>query len=233
MAKPTPKKSKQQQNKAQPQPAGDFIRWANEISPPSSESKIHTAETSANYPNTPNVPCGSCNACCKSSYFIHINKSERDTLKHIPKALLFPAPGQVNGNMLMGFDESGKCPMLVEEKCSIYLHRPQTCREYDCRIFAAAGINAGSSEKKHVNEQVKQWVFDHQQQDKASLASELHTAIQRAAEFLQTNGDKFEQKLTNPTQIALLAISLSELFSTQQNLSEDEILSHIQEKLKR
>ena len=50
------------------------------------------------------------------------------------------------GNMLLGYDENGHCPMLIDDKCSIYEHRPITCRSYDCRIFPAAGIVAGDDD---------------------------------------------------------------------------------------
>ncbi|HET7720760.1 MAG TPA: YkgJ family cysteine cluster protein, partial [Acidimicrobiales bacterium] len=85
------------------------------------------------------VPCGTCTACCTSSQFVHIGPDERDTLSRIPKALLFPAPGQPKGHVVMGYDERGHCPMFVDGACSIYEHRPRTCRTYDCRVFPAAG----------------------------------------------------------------------------------------------
>ena len=93
------------------------------------------------------VQCGECNACCASSYFIHIRPDETQTLTAIPKALLFPAPGLPKGNVLMGYNEHGCCPMLTGGKCSIYEHRSQTCRSYDCRIFTAAGIIPDEAEK--------------------------------------------------------------------------------------
>ena len=86
------------------------------------------------------VPCGECTACCTSSHFIRIESDEGDTLAHIPEALRFPAPGRPPGDMLMGYDQRGHCPMLVDNKCSIYDHRPRVCRSFDCRIFAASGI---------------------------------------------------------------------------------------------
>ena len=89
------------------------------------------------------VPCGECNACCRSSYFIHIKPEEAQTLARISKKFLFPAPGLPRGNVLLGYDEHGHCPMLVDDKCSIYEHRPISCRNYDCRIFLAALITAG------------------------------------------------------------------------------------------
>ncbi|MGZ4755734.1 MAG: hypothetical protein ACXWA9_12555, partial [Acidimicrobiia bacterium] len=66
------------------------------------------------------VPCGGCTACCTSSQFIHIEPDETRTLARIPAALLFPAPQMPKGNVLLGYDEHGHCPMLVDDECSIY-----------------------------------------------------------------------------------------------------------------
>ncbi len=96
------------------------------------------------------VPCGSCTGCCTSSQFVHIAPDETDTLAHIPSALLFPAPRMPRGNVLLGYDEHGHCPMLVDGACSIYAHRPRTCRIYDCRVFAAAGVELDEGEKVHI-----------------------------------------------------------------------------------
>src|SRR5262245_45885670 len=86
------------------------------------------------------VPCDGCTACCRSSQFVHIAPDETDTLAHIPPALLFPAPQMTRGHVVLGYDERGHCPMLADDGCSIYEHRPRTCRTYDCRVFAAAGV---------------------------------------------------------------------------------------------
>jgi len=37
-------------------------------------------------------PCDGCTACCTSSQFVHIGPEETDTLAHIPRELVFPAP---------------------------------------------------------------------------------------------------------------------------------------------
>ena len=36
--------------------------------------------------------------------------------------------------------------MLVDGRCSIYEHRPRTCRTYDCRIFTATGLDVGAND---------------------------------------------------------------------------------------
>ncbi len=116
------------------------------------------------------VPCGTCTACCTSSQFVHIGPDERDTLSHIPKALLFPAPGLPKGNVVMGYDERGHCPMFVDGACSIYEHRPRTCRTYDCRVFPAAGLEPDHDGRAEIAAQVRRWRFDVPEPDDATAA---------------------------------------------------------------
>src|ERR671913_1128381 len=105
------------------------------------------------------VPCGTCTACCTASQFVHIAPDERDTLAHIPKALLFPAPRLPAGHVLMGYDERGHCPMLRDGACTIYAHRPRTCRTYDCRVFPAAGL-APARVQVEIARRSARWRFD-------------------------------------------------------------------------
>ncbi len=51
------------------------------------------------------MPSGDCTACCTSSQFVHVEPGEEDTLAHVPKELLSPAPGLPGGHVLMGYDE--------------------------------------------------------------------------------------------------------------------------------
>ncbi len=105
------------------------------------------------------VPCGSCIACCSSSQFVHVEPDETDALAHIPAELLFPAPGMPRGHRLMGYDERGRCPMLTDAGCSIYAHRPRTCRTYDCRVFPAAEVYPDEDQKAAIAERARQWRF--------------------------------------------------------------------------
>jgi len=155
------------------------------------------------------VPCGDCTACCTSSYFIHIAPEELETLARIPDQLLFPAPGQPKGNVLMGYDKNGHCPMLVDNRCSIYAHRPQTCRTYDCRIFPAAGIAVSEPEKALIAQRAQQWRFDYPtQRDRRE-----HAAVQAAATFLNERAECFPNGVPkHSTQLAVLAIEVYEVF---------------------
>jgi len=111
---------------------------------------------------------------------------------------------------MMGYLPDGACPMLEAGKCSIYRERPQTCRDYDCRIFAAAGIDAGGPDKHVINERVRSWRFDY-----PTHADQLaHRAVQSAASFIQAKAACFPggRAPTAPTGIAVLAIKSYAVF---------------------
>jgi len=104
------------------------------------------------------VPCGACTACCTSSQFVHIAPDETETLARVPAALRFPAPGLPQGHVVLGYDEQGRCPMLVDGACSIYEHRPRTCRTYDCRVFAVTGVEPEG--QPSIAARVRDWQFE-------------------------------------------------------------------------
>jgi hypothetical protein len=155
------------------------------------------------------VPCGSCTACCRSSYFVHVGPSEHDALRHIPATLLFPAPGLPDGHRVMGYDDRGHCPMLVEDRCSIYEHRPLACRSYDCRVFAAAGLSPDDDGKGDVAAQVRRWRFDVEGEDAA-----LAAAIRAAGSYLSERPDCFPNgdPPSSTGVVALLALKVHGAF---------------------
>ncbi|XOV83989.1 MAG: YkgJ family cysteine cluster protein [bacterium] len=163
------------------------------------------------------VPCGECNACCRAGYFIHISEHEHRTLQKVPQALIFPAPGSAGRQWVMGYDETGACPMLRQNSCTVYPDRPQTCRDYDCRIFAAAGISARQpgegGARKEVDAQVRRWRFSYSN----SRDRRRHDAVKAAAHYLTQNQQQLaELAPATPTALALASVNIHELF-----LSED------------
>jgi uncharacterized protein len=160
--------------------------------------------------NGADVNCGECNACCTSSYFIHIRPEETQTLTRIPRKLLFAAPGLPKGNVLLGYDENGRCPMLIDDKCSIYEHRPLTCRNYDCRIFTAAGIAAGDDDKALITQRIRRWKFSYSTQRDLNR----HSAVQAAAMFLREHAERFPAGIvpSNSSQLAIFAIKVYGVF---------------------
>ena len=155
------------------------------------------------------VPCGTCTACCTSWQFVHIAPGERETLSRIPKALLFPAPGLPKGNVVMGYDDRGHCPMFVDGACSIYEHRPRTCRTYDCRVFPAAGLEPDHDGRAKIAEQVRRWRFDVPEPEDATLQA----AVRAAAAYLRANADLLPGLVpSNSTQLAFRAVGIREAF---------------------
>jgi Fe-S-cluster containining protein len=153
------------------------------------------------------VPCGGCTACCTASQFIHIGPDETETLARIPAALLFPAPLMPEGHVVLGHDERGHCPMLVDGRCSIYADRPRTCRTYDCRVFAASGI---VPEDGLIAERAGRWRFGLSGADDRRSREAVH----EAAVFIRERPAELPDGTApaNATQHAVLAVELHERF---------------------
>jgi uncharacterized protein len=180
-----------------PLPAGDFVAWLAE------------AKSAIAGEGVADVPCGHCTACCTSSQFIHIGPDEADTLAHIDPRLLFRAPRLPRGHVVLGYDQHGHCPMLIDNACSIYEHRPRTCRTYDCRIFPAAGIEPGD-EKIDITERTRRWRFELRSADDTVH----HDSVRAAAQFVQEHPELLADTdaPSNSTQVAVLAVRAHEAF---------------------
>jgi len=192
-------------------PAGDFSTWLG------GTGRAIAGASDAD------VPCGTCTACCTSSQFVHIGPDETDTLARIPKALLFPAPLLPRGHVLLGYDERGHCPMLVENQCSIYEHRPRTCRAYDCRVFPAAGLTLDDDESKgRIAAQVRRWDFGYP--DDANRVEQ--EAVRAAAVFLDGRRDELPAGAvpTSATQLAVLAIEVHGVFLQRENQTGRQVV---------
>jgi Fe-S-cluster containining protein len=147
------------------------------------------------------VPCDGCTACCRSSQFVPIAPDETDTLAHIPQELLFPAPRMPGGHVVLGYDERGHCPMLVDDRCSIYHHRPRTCRTYDCRVFTAAGVEP---DKAAIAERTRRWRFDYPTDDDRTKAA----AVRAAEAYLREHPDA----PAGAAERAVFAVEIHDLF---------------------
>ncbi len=177
-------------------PAGSFGAW------------LHNLHSPANPQRLTDVPCGDCTACCRAAYFIHVAPDETRTLAAIPRKLLFEAPGLPPGHKVLGFDQRGHCPMLRDGACSIYADRPRTCRQYDCRMFTATGVEP-EDPQGDIAARVRQWRFQLAAADRPRQA-----AVRAAARFLHSHGNALSDGLAprNPTQLAALAITVHEVF---------------------
>jgi Fe-S-cluster containining protein len=186
-----------------PELAGDFSEWLRDA-----EASLQSGTGAVA------VACGTCTACCRSAMFIHINPEETQTIQRIPRALLFEAPGLPKGHLVMGYNDKGHCPMLVDDKCSIYEYRPQTCRSYDCRVFAATGIPV-DRDQPDIAHRVNAWMFNYESEE----GRREHGTLKQAATFLQKNGHLFppETLPTRPAQLAALAIMIYRIVAANTN----------------
>jgi len=163
------------------------------------------------------VPCGDCCACCTTAHFVHVAPDERDVLGLVPRELQFPAPGLPAGHVVLPFDERGRCPQLAEDgRCTVYEHRPRTCRVYDCRVFAAAGMDADRDE---ITAQSRRWRFAYP----ASQDREEHEAVRAAARFLRRHAAALPADLApDAPRLAVLAVEVSHLFLGRERLDRGE-----------
>jgi len=156
------------------------------------------------------VPCGECTGCCTSSYSIEVRPTDAAALEQIPAKSLFRSLGAAAGNWTVRPDTDGACPMLSCGKCTIYALRPQTCLDYDCRVFAAAGIDAGGEDKAVINRRVREWRF----RFAAEQDRQAHAAIRAAAAFIRDAHEQLPPGAAprNPLGIAALALRVYPVF---------------------
>jgi len=177
-------------------PAGTFSAWLRHT------RQVLSSDVGAG------VPCGDCTACCTSSYYVYVRPDETRTRARIPEAHLVSLPRLPPGYLAMGWDENGHCPMLQDGVCSIYQDRPQTCRDFDCRVFPATDIQP--VDKPQIAAQAARWRFDYA----APHDLDDHAAVRAAASFLREHADAFTSWAipTNPNLLAVLAIKASAAF---------------------
>jgi hypothetical protein len=154
------------------------------------------------------VPCGSCVGCCVSSYPIPLRPEDELARTQVPEQWLL-GPARAGERWLMGFREDGSCPFLSQRCCSIYAGRPQTCRDYDCRIYAAAGLLPDGG-RPVIAERVGAWEFGFSsRQDNADAE-----AVRQAAQFIRANQALFPPAMRagSATAAAVLAVKTYPLF---------------------
>jgi hypothetical protein len=177
-------------------PAGDFRTWLGLVC----AALRHEADA--------DVPCSDCSACCSTSHFVHIGPDEAETLAVVPGDLLFPAPGLPPGHLLLPYDARGRCPLLDEAgRCTIHERRPWTCRTYDCRVFAAAGIGA---DREAISERARRWRFAFAEPE----AAHLQAAVAAAARWIPEHAAAFPGGAVpdDPAQLAVLAVRVAGVF---------------------
>lgn len=178
-----------------PRPAGSFGTWLGEM------RAVLRGHRDAD------VPCDGCVGCCVSAYPIPLRPDDVVALDQVPAALLALPVGEGLARMLPRGD--GTCPMLSAGRCDIYPDRPRTCRDYDCRIYAAAGLQP-DGDRPVIQQRVKAWRFELAGQ----VDREGAQAVARAAAFIRTHAELFPAatRAHSATAAAVLAVKVYALF---------------------
>ena len=105
------------------------------------------------------VPCNGCTACCTLvAVRPHRTRRDRHARAHPGRAVV-PGTGPAARPRGARLRRAGHCPMLVDDKCSIYEHRPHACRTYDCRVFPAAGLDPAP--RRSISRRARRWRFSY------------------------------------------------------------------------
>jgi Fe-S-cluster containining protein len=153
------------------------------------------------------VPCGACNACCRTFHQLHIRPGEKRARKRLPREYLSAAPGLPPGYLLLGCTQAGACPVLVDGLCTIYQDRPLVCRTYDCRLYAATGVEPDRAE---IAAKVRRWSFSYPVPEDR----ERQDAVLAAVRFIRETPACVpgEAARRQPIRLATLAVVTHELF---------------------
>ena len=170
------------------------------------------------------VPCGDCVGCCVSSYPIPLRPTDRVAREQVPEQFLLPVEGQTPNHLLMGFRDDGSCPFLTQRSCSIYADRPQTCRDYDCRIYAATGMSV-AGDRPVIAARVQAWRFTYA----GAEDQDAQAALLRAARFIQKWRGSFPvaMRAGQPTATAVLAIKTYDVFLEQTDTQCDAAVAAV------
>lgn len=182
-------------------PAGGFGAWLEHM------RAVLRGEAGAD------VPCDGCVGCCVSSYPIPLRPTDVVALARVPDRYLQWPTGS-GQSARMGFRDDGTCPMLAERQCTIYADRPRTCRDYDCRIYAAAGV-LPDGERPVIQQRVAEWCFTYE--DERALASAA--AVRAAVAFIREHAASFPAAMRahSATAAAVLAVKVHPLFAGGQD----------------
>jgi uncharacterized protein len=192
-------------------PAGSFDNWLENM-----RAVLRGAQSA-------DVPCGDCVGCCVSSYQIPLRPDDRVALDSVPAEHLH-LPVRPGALARMGHRADGTCPMLCGGKCSIYADRPQTCRDYDCRIYAATGL-LPDGDRPVIRERVLAWRFSFDSPEARAAAD----ALRRAAGFISANSSQLPDGLRpgSAAGAAVMAVKCLELFQSGELADSQSLLETV------
>lgn len=168
-------------------PAGDPLRWLRQFG-------ANAVAITRGEPVQNTVPCAGCTECCyHKGVDVHPEAEPPDRLAHL--ALEWKADQQ---SSFLQKREDGACIHLGPTGCTVYDHRPNACRHYDCHVHALTGV-LDTFDGNHVQ---PTWLFQPRSpQARAFMATCLTLGQTR---FLKTSQDG---KPASAPEIAEYALS--------------------------
>lgn len=169
------------------------------------------------------VPCGDCIGCCISSYPIPLRPGDVRARAEVPEQYLLGQSAQ-GERWLMGFREDGSCPFMGAGGCGIYADRPQTCRDYDCRIYAAAGL-VPDGNRQVIERRVREWRFTFNADAERADAA----ALRRAADFIRAHAVLFPPAMRagSATAAAVLAVKTYPVFVAEPEAAPESLVQQV------
>jgi hypothetical protein len=103
--------------------AGDPLEWR-------SQHQANTVAVLLDKPPPHAVPCGDCTQCCyHAGVDVHPEMEPPERLAHLEVEFR-------EGGWFLRKRADGACVHLGPKGCTVYAHRPNACRLYDCRLHA-------------------------------------------------------------------------------------------------
>lgn len=96
------------------------------------------------------VPCDGCTACC------HYARVDVHPHQETPESLAVLDLVEDAEGLSLRKREDGACVHLGPAGCTVYAHRPHSCRAYDCRLYALTGMLDSYDGGRHQ----PRWIFD-------------------------------------------------------------------------
>jgi Fe-S-cluster containining protein len=156
------------------------------------------------------VPCGDCVGCCSSFWPVALRADDPDIDDRLPADLVHAAPAGPPGLRYLYYRPDGTCPLLTDHRCTVYERRPQTCRDFDCRLFTATGLDSAGPGKALIDRRITAWRFRYASPE----AERVHRAMRAAASFLTGPARSLAvvRPPTSPIAIAGLAFKAYTVF---------------------
>jgi uncharacterized protein len=104
-------------------------------------------------PNLTDTLCTKCGLCCDGSLFADVELAGRRESAGLEAMGLEIEDDDVSGDLLVQ-----PCRALRGKRCSIYAHRPECCRTFECRLLQDVRRGAVTAERatEHIAEALKQ-----------------------------------------------------------------------------